>query len=492
MFKSLLKDTSLYASSNVVARGFSLITVPIFTRILSPSDYGALDILTYLALFIPLLFGLALDQAVSRFYIDSECDLRKKQIASTVIIYYIVILFIVVVMAFPFSDYIAQNWLNGQVGRRTMNMVFIFIWIKSVYYAANNQLKWRFESKKFAVCNIGNVILSTILTIIFIVFFRWSIFGLFLGQSISQAIFSIISLYLGRSSYIFNFDWTTFKEMIRYSLPLMPATIAFFAMQYADRVALKELVGLAEVGIYGIGARLASIIQLILMGFQGAWHPLVIKYYRKPDIQKRFVKVFHYFIFVTAFTLLSLSLFGKEILVFFTPSTFSKGYIVVSLLIGSLVMASIANYFTYGILIEKKTKIKAYINLFGIAINIFLNILFIKLFGLIGAALATFLSFFIIATIGMTISQKLYYVPYNWGKIITTLSISFGLSLIPLLYDFEISIQNIFFKFLLISLSMGVTIFIIKIVNLKEMSLFIYNLLPKRIKSFLHVGYSQP
>ena len=297
MYKRLLKDASLYSLSSVIARGFSLITVPVFTRILSPADFGALDLLSYLAVLVPLVVGLSLDQAVARFYIDAADNEERKRIASTVLIYTIFVYSIFIPVAFPLSEYMADHWLDGQTDQRTILLVFILVWVHSIFYIANNQLKYLFLSKQYALSNVGNTILSVVLGFILVLYADFGIAGIFLGQIIGQSVFALLSLYYGRKSYSVVFHIRTLRKLLIYSLPLMPSTLAFFLMQYIDRYMINEISDLKSVGIYGMGARLASLVNLFLMGFQGAWSPIIMKHFRDDDAPKRFVVVFNYFFF---------------------------------------------------------------------------------------------------------------------------------------------------------------------------------------------------
>ncbi len=453
VYKSLLKDASLYSLSTVLARGFSLITVPIFTRILSPTDYGALDLLSYLAILLPLVVGLALDQAVGRFYIEASDGSEKRRIASSVLLYNILALLGVVLVAMPFAGYLSQNWLGGHVSRTTVMLVFVFIWVRSVFYVACNQLKYMFAVRKVVFVNVGNTVVSTALSIWFIAGLHWGVFGIFAAMSISQSLFGALAVYFGRAAYGFCFDWATWKRMIGYSLPLMPSAVAFFGMQYVDRYALNELRGLYDVGIYGIGARLASLVYLFLTGFQGAWSPLVMKEYRAPGAKKKFRTVFNYFVFVTAAILVVISLFGRDILLLVTTRVFSEGYLVVPLLTASAVLASVGNYFTFGIQIAERTHVRMVINILGLLINVVLNIVFIRWIGLIGAALATFTSYVLIAIPSMIMSQRYYRVPYEWGRVFAVFLIAMALSNLPLLHPFQPSVTVVALKILIIGIA---------------------------------------
>lgn len=446
MYRNLLKDTSLYSLSTILGRGFSLITVPIYTRFLSPSDYGALDLLSYLAMFLPLVLGLALDQAVARFYIDAETEIERKKIASTVIIYNALILFLGVGVGVLFAPQLVVSWLDNQVGQETVIMVFVLIWASALFSIANNQLKYMFEVKKYAVCNIGNTVLCTALSIWFIAFMQYGVFGVFLAQAISQFCFALLSLYYGRRAYGLFFDLRKFKTMLHYSLPLVPSAIAFFGMQYTDRYVLNALKELHDVGVYGIGARLSSLVFLFLTGFQGAWHPTVMKTYQDVGAKIKFKIVFNYFIFITTSILVTLSLFGQEVIHVLTTEAYSGGYVVVPLLVSAAILSSVGSYFSYGIQIGKKSKERLYINISGFVLNIILNVLFINWLGIIGAALATFTSFLLIASMSMIVSQKAYHVPYEWLKIISSLVLALAVSHVTVLWPMEISMSAVLFK----------------------------------------------
>jgi len=446
MYKRLLKDASLYSISSLIARGFSLITVPVYTRLMSPADYGALDLLSFTAVLVVLVMGGALDQAVARFYHDAADDLEKKRIASTVLYYTVFIFVILIPFVKPLSGLLAHDWLDGQVDEATVVLVFIYIWVNAIFYIANNQLKYLFLAKQSALSNIGSTVLSVVLSFIFIVYFKWGVFGVFLGQIIGQGIFIVPMLYSAKESYALMFHWGTLKRMLVYSLPLVPGTLSFFAMQYIDRYAINEIMSLAEVGVYGVGARLASLVNLFLMGFQGAWNPIVMKSFGEKDSPEKFKVVFNYYLFMVLAILVGLSLFGEEVLLLLTTKTFSQGFVVIPLLVLAAILASIGGYFTYGIQIAQKSHIRLFLNSAALLINVVLNYALIPWLGIAGAALATVLSFVFLTVVGMRISQRLYYVPYRWRNILTAASLAIVVSNVVVLVNFDITIGTVIAK----------------------------------------------
>lgn len=446
MYKRLLKDASLYSISSLLARGFSIITVPVYTRILSPADYGALDLLSYTATLVVLFMGAALDQAVGRFYLDAVDDLEKKRIASTVLFYNVLVFALLIPFVKPLSNQLADGWLKGQVDTTTVILVFVYIWVFAIFYIANNQLKYLFLSKQYALCNIGNTVLSIALSFSFVVYFKWGVFGIFLGQILGQGCFALLSIYYARESYALVFHWGSLKRMLIYSTPLVPGTLAFYLMQYVDRFAINELSSLRDVGLYGIGSRLASLVNLFLMGFQGAWYPTVFKSFREKDAPEKFKTVFSYYLFAALAILVGLSLFGREILLLLTTKSFSQGFVVVPLLVLAAILASIGQYFTYGIQIAKKSHYTLFLNFTALVGNVALNYVLIPPFGIIGAALATALSLVFFTVVGMTISQKLYYVPYRWLNILAAWLLAAVVSNMVILVNVDISWQVVMGK----------------------------------------------
>lgn len=447
MLRGLLRDASLYSLSSLLARGFSLITVPIFTRILSPADYGALDLLTYVALLAPLVIGCALDQAVGRYYLDSEVPPEEgRRIASTGLFYNVIAFAIVGIALLPAADYLASRWLGGQVGPGTVQIVLAFMWIQSVFYIATNQLRYLFRAKAFALCNIGNTIVSTAASFAFLVWFDLGIAGVFLGQGLGQLIFSVVCIYLARDCYRPVFDLSLLRRMLRYSLPLVPGTLAFFLMQYVDRYILNEMRGLADVGIYGMGARIASLVNLFLMGFQGAWWPVMMNNFREPGAPTRFRQVFEVYLFLTLIILVVLSLFGKEVLLALTTPAFAQGYVVVPLLVLGAVMASTANYFSYGIQIAEKNHLRMFLNLGALAASVVLNILLIPVMGVLGAALANAVCLTLLAAGSIAVSQRYYPVPYSWPRSLMVLLVAILASHAVIFWDVEVSLATTFLK----------------------------------------------
>lgn len=419
MLRALLRDGSLYTATAIAGRMLSLLTVPIFTRYLTPADYGVVDLLTYLALFVPLLVGLALDQAVARFYADAPDDEERRRIASTVLLYFVFGLLLVALLAMMAADVVATGLLHGETDVATVRMAMVFLWLNAVFFITNNQLKYMFKARLYALSNLGNAVVGAVLAVAFLSVGEMGVLGVFLAQSASLALFTLVSLFAARSAYRIVFHLATLRRLLQYSLPLVPATVAFFVMQYVDRYVISELRGLEEVGLYGIGARVAGLVNLILWGFQSAWYPLIMRNHASPDTPRQVATIFSYYVLATGTMLVLVSLFAPEILRVLTTPDYYAAYQYVPLLIAAAVLCSIANYFSFGLQIARKSMQRMYINLAVIVVNIAAAVLLVQQFGAMGAAIAAFISFSVLAVVSLGFSQRYYAVPYRWGAVLS-------------------------------------------------------------------------
>lgn len=442
MYKSLLKNASLYSISSLISRGFSFITVPIYTRLLSPADYGAYDLLSNMVLLVVLLMGCQLDHALARFYHDAADDEERKSISSSILLFTIFLFVPFMFAVEPVSVWLANDWLNHQVDTITVEITFALIWTQAVFVIANNQLTYTFKTKEFAICSITSTVFGVTLSLLFVAHFGLGVAGLLLGQTVGMLLAMLLALYFGKAYFAWTFNGGQLAKMLKYSLPLVPGALAFYLMQYVDRYALNHFVGITEVGLYGIGARVAMLINLFLSGFQGAWTPVVMSSYREPGAKQHFKTVFNYYLFAVLMVLVGLSLFGEEILLLLTNKNFSQGFVVIPLLLLSAILSSITHYFTYGIQIAKKSGWRMMLNLSGLVINSGLVFWLAPRYGMIGAALATALSFAFMSAVGMAISQRFYTVPYRWRRILTASLFAIAISNTVLLGDYEINLQT--------------------------------------------------
>jgi O-antigen/teichoic acid export membrane protein len=426
MLKQFFKDSAVYGLSTMLARGLSLILLPFYTRVLSPTDYGIIDILRIFTTLAGLTVALEISQGVARYYADAETGSDKISYASTSLWFTVGVYTLFAIMAYSAARPLSQWMLDSAAQAAVFRVAVLSIWVGGLLYLAQNQLRWQLQPRLYAIASLSLTGVTISASILFVLVLRQGVIGVVYGQLIGGIVAAALSFYFARDSYRLVFDWAKCKEMLQFSLPLVPSGIGVFVTLYIDRIAIKELMSVADVGLFGVGYRLASIVNLLMVGVQGALMPLVYTHHRQPDTPHEVARIFCYFVATALLIFLGLSLFAHEVLVVLTAPEYYAAVVVVPLLVPATLLSGMY-IFAPGLAIAKKTGIIATVNLIGAVLNTGLNFTLIPILGIQGAALATFLSAGVVFAIYIYYSQKFYFIPYGWLPLSFAVLVTIGL-----------------------------------------------------------------
>lgn len=417
MIRQFFKDSFLYGISSVVIQGIPILILPVYVRLLSPLEYGALEIITIFAAFVNLTVALEITQGFARHYPDARTEGEKHEYASTALWFTLAAYGLFAGVALLFSRPLTAMILHGPVWEKTLRVAIAATGVNGVYLLLQNQLRWQLKPLAYITASMTYVGLSVSTGIFFIISYQTGVAGVFYGQIIGAVVAGCCAWMMGRENYDFIFSRARCWEMLTFSLPLIPSSISVIVAGYVDRIAIQNLMTLDDVGIYSAGFRVASIANILMAGIYFSLTPLIYQNYRKETTPQEIASIFIYFLCGTLPVLMGMALFSKEILQLFTTPPYYSAWAIIPV----LAMASILSklyIFAPGLDIEKKTKTIAMINIVSAVMNILLNILLIPFLGIMGSALATLISSSLLFLIYMTLSQKIYAIPYTWEKIV--------------------------------------------------------------------------
>lgn len=429
MFKAFLKDSALYTLPAIVSRGLAIITIPIYTRALSTSDYGAFDLLMVFANLINLTIALEVSQGVARFYAAEQDEAKRVGYASSAFWFTLLCYSIFALLALIFSESLSSLVMGADGLQRCFQIGVLYIWFNGLFLLMQNQFRWELRSKKFAIVSLI-VALTTAAIAIYLTFYKHlGLEGFMLGMLSGVVCGVIYCLWHLRHTFKVVFNMRLLSEMLKFSAPLVPSGIAVFLTTYIDRLMINHYLTLADVGIYGIAFRLAAVIGVIILGFQMALTPLIYTHYQKADTPAQLARIFRVF---TAFSLLMvmiLVVLAQDILILMTTPDYYDAASLMIFMVPAFLLSQMY-VFAPGMTIAKKTYFILLLNVGAALISVTLNVLLIPLLGLKGAATANLLSYLILFFGYMCISQKFYFVPHRWPGIIASVTFVFMLCII--------------------------------------------------------------
>jgi O-antigen/teichoic acid export membrane protein len=416
MLRQFLRDSLVYGLAGILSRGVSIFLVPLYTRVLTPADYGVVDLLGIFATLVNLTIALEISQAVVRFYTDSSSADDRLGYASTSLWFTAAVYTAFVVLALLMAPGIGQILLGGPERVQVLRVAILSIWVNGLFYLVQNQLRWELRPLHYAAVSLTFTGVSITASVILVLILRVGVLGVVVGQLCGYVVGLTVGAVFTHRVFAFRFDVNKLREMLRFSLPLVPSSIGVFVALYIDRITISKLMTLADVGLFGIGYRVASLMTLLMIGVQGALTPLIFSRYREPGTPVEIARIFRFFTAIALLGCLALASFSPEVLRLVTVPAFYGGAQVVPLLAPATLLSAMY-IFAPGLGIAKRTGVMAMITMSGAALNVALNLLLVPKLGIVGAALGTLVSASLTFAAYMVSSQRTYRVPHDWGRL---------------------------------------------------------------------------
>ncbi len=461
MLKKIFKDSGLYILANILNKGLSLIIISFFTYYFSPSEIGVIETIFIFGSITAVLIPLGISNAIIRFLPEYDSDKEKANAASTGWWFTVISFLITFLLFFIFSSFIAKTIFSDNAYAFIFKLGLISQAFTGLQYYQQFLLRAVGNAKGFLFSNLFSAISLIVLTLIFLLVLDLKLAGVYYAQILASIIGLTIAIGKNKKFIIGKINFSILKSFLFFSIPTVPILICEFIINFIDRIIILDSLSLYEMGIYSFGVRLASVVNILMLGLSQSMTPIVYGNFNNSDLPIKFAKFFNLFLVFAAFIIISLIFFSDLLLVIFSNSSYMDAGPVIPIIACSIIFFGMVN-FTPGIGIVKKTMLLLKIYLVVVLISISLCYYLTPIFGMAGAATSTLLSSVISFAINYFYSQRYYFIPYKILNLYI-LMIMVGLAM---LFKFNMSTLTsiefipIFFRSLII-LSMTITIVLI-------------------------------
>lgn len=369
------------------------------------------------AAIVNLTIALEVSQGVARFYASESDRARQIGYASSAFWFTVGSYSLFALAALGFAPVVAESIMGQKNLEAAFKIGVVHIWANGLFYLIQNQFRWELRSAHYASVSIVMSVVTALVSVWLTWFLDFGLLGLLSGLAVGSVTGTVMGLYWLRASIRITFSASQLRQMLRFSTPLVVSGVSVWLTLYADRLMIQSLLSVEQVGLYGIGFRVASLAGLVIMGFQAALTPLVYLHYQKNETPEQLAEIFRLFFFFFLVILLFLGIYAIDLLRIMTTPEFYASSVVVIYLVPAILLSSMY-VFSPGIAIAKKTHLVVWINVIGGTLNISLNFFLIPFFGIEGAALATLISYFSVFMLYLHYGQRYYRIPHRWWSII--------------------------------------------------------------------------
>jgi O-antigen/teichoic acid export membrane protein len=414
MLKKFVGQSSIYMVGSAVGMMSSFISFPILTRIFSTSEYGIFSLVSFTMYLGLAIAKFGMQHSAVRFY--DEFRLNKRGMGLPV--YYstlfwgpfgiALIVALLLMMCSPiFSKFIFKTgyslfWIMGGL-----------IITEALFIRIMNFLRIEQRPKPFVLVGLLQGYGQIGFGIFFVIFVSKTVEGFLMGNLLLNLtmLLVVIPLYLGKENLrLGHFSFSFIKENIMYGYPLIGFELSSVMMKLADRYIIQILMGASAVGIYSAAGNLTMGIANGI--FSSAWlavSPIFMRIWSEQGdkrTQEFLNRVIKFLTLISIPIIFGLAAISEGLLTVFATTKFSEGAATIPFLIGGTVLWGFCPFFGAGLLIHKETKLLNRIVLVGTAFNIALTLVMVPKWGIMGAAVATFVTFVMVIIFTIRVSFR--------------------------------------------------------------------------------------
>lgn len=397
---SFKKNTILLTMGTVINKGLQFMVIPFFSKWLSTEEYGRFDLFyTYVSLLLPII-TLSIDDALFRNCVDTTDDAEKKKYITNAFVVNIINVFICTTIILLFAnDKMIQVafciYLSGEVFSQYLRGYLRGIKRLDIY----------------SVAMVVNTLIMIAVVIILVYFCGYGIIGMLMGYAIGtwggNIIICIYSKWY-RMINILRLSMKTVKDMVAYSLPLVPNALSWWIMNASDRQIINWFFGDAANGIYAIAHKIPALCSVIFNMFTISWQQEASIKINAENREEYFNEVLNEMYVILA--IICSSLFAVSFILY--HYIFDIKYIEAQLYSPIMILAAALmalSQFYGGIQIAlKESKKNGITTIIGAVVNVLVHIMLIKHIGLFAAAVSTFVGNLIILLMRKKMIKKVF------------------------------------------------------------------------------------
>jgi O-antigen/teichoic acid export membrane protein len=422
--RRLATTGAAYTASSVLSKLIAVALLPLYTRYLAPADYGAAEVLFAGVVAASIVVRLGVIEALLRFYYQAGEDPNRVVSTSFAALFWGASAG--ALLALPFAGSISEALLDT----REPGLVRIAIgglWVLTLFEYLLTLFRLEERARAYFLTTVANVLVTIPVTVALVVGADEGARGLLLGSYATGAAFVALLLVLHRRRLSLAIDPPLLGRLLRFGFPTMPAELSLYSLNFIDRVILVRYAGLAEAGLYALAVKFGQAVNVLVRGFQLAWPPLAYSIRDDDEARRAYALIVTWFVACCAFVVTGMWLLSRWIARALAAPEFFDSFEAVG-----LISTGVTLYALYMVLVvilgrTGRTGFNFPATAAATVANVALNLVLVPPLGIVGAGLALVASYLVVLVMMYAFTQRLFPVPYEWGRLARVVLVSAAL-----------------------------------------------------------------
>jgi len=444
---ALGREGAVYALGNVLSRLGGFILLPLYLSVLTPSEYGVLEMFYTTSALLAVFISGGLAQATLRFYFEYQDEGDRRAVITTAIAAAAGFSGITAAVLWSFAEPASALLVGTPYYASSLQIILLTLVVQLTSEVGLNFLRVKNYAWQYVIASSGQLVLQVVINIITVAKLHWGVPGVLLGNLLGAAASGTVVVWMAIAECGLACSTTKLIKMLRYTWPMVVAGIAAVVLSRADRFILQNMLGLEAVGIYALAEKLAMIFAVgFLQPFRlayGAYRFAIIRDADRASLQRQ---VLRFYLIVACLLGLVTVVSIPPLLKLVSREAYWSAAGLLPILILRNVMSGAEYVFQTGLLYAKQTRYVMVIQVASGVLRIAVTLALVGAIGVTAPAYAALLGMSVAAIASMFVSRR--YDPVDWdlvaigkimvitvaclalveianGRVITTMSIVF-------------------------------------------------------------------
>lgn len=414
----LIGNASIYLFGNLIQKALGFLLIPLYTRFLTPSDYGMTGIAISVGSVVTIAFGLGIPGSIARLYYEyNDSEERIKEFISSHFLFLAGSIAILVALLSFFGGWVWDRWLGSQIPFSPYIQIVLWTSYADILIQVPlSMYRAQQKSKQFIIAQVANFLLSVLLAILFVGILKQGAKGQLIGSLCGSATIALwLTGAVARQSGFRFFNPRMIWESLIYGAPLVLHSLSGWIMNFADRLLLETRISLAEIGYYTLGYQMGMIMSVLVTSINLAYTPFYFELFKKEQNPNSTITIIcNIYLAVIGSICLVMVLFVNEIIGLVAPPHYEKAVIYAPIVLLSYLFNGYYYMLSVPLFYHKKTHIIPIITISSAILNILLNLWWIPIWGPMGSAWATLVVFVLSAVLAYFLGRKYQELKINY------------------------------------------------------------------------------
>ncbi|HWO89859.1 MAG TPA: lipopolysaccharide biosynthesis protein [Gemmatimonadales bacterium] len=416
----IAKHAAIYAAGTILAKAVSFVLLPLYTRLLTPADYGILQLLAMATELVSIVAGSRIAWGIFHFYHKAETLPEKHSVLSTAMVLLIVTYSVAAVAAALGAPAIAKMMLGEREVYTTYVRLAVFsLALEGLVVVPLAHMQIRDKSGLYVAVGLTKLLLQLAFNLVLLIPFRLGVLGVLLSSLLANVLLGCwLATWLIRDVGV-RVQRPVMRGLLRVGLPLVGMQIATVVLAYGDRYFLNRAASPAEVGLYGLAYQFGFLLyQLGYQPFQQVWDPRRFQLASHPDREIHFARAFVYANLLVLGFAVALALFSRDLIRVMADEAFHTAADIIPLVLAAYVFQAWAGFHNVGVFIRERTELWTVATWVSALVALTGYLVLIPRLLAFGAALTAVASMSTRFGLLYYFSQELWPVRYRWRPVL--------------------------------------------------------------------------